>query len=99
MLARDHSLYRPFREILLELHERYRRPLFIAETGAENEARVPWLAYINTEALAAETPERTSKAFVFTRSSIIRAGTTNAIATTVCGITRTNWASGKFTSH
>ncbi len=52
-LPRTHDLYRPFKEILLEIHERYRRPLFVAETGAENEARVPWLAYISDEVSAA----------------------------------------------
>lgn len=52
-LARDHKLYRPFRDILLEIHARYRRPLFLAETGAENDARVPWLAYIADEVSAA----------------------------------------------
>lgn len=52
-LARAHELYRPFRDILLEIQERYRRPLFIAETGAENEDRAPWLAYISDEVSAA----------------------------------------------
>jgi len=52
-LARTHELYRPFREILREVYERYHRPIFIAETGAENEARVPWLVYIGDEVLAA----------------------------------------------
>jgi len=52
-LARTHELYRPFRDILLEIRERYRRPLFIAETGAENEDRAPWLAYISDEVSAA----------------------------------------------
>ncbi len=52
-LPRTHELYRPFREILLEIQARYRRPLFVAETGAENEARVPWLAYISDEVSAA----------------------------------------------
>jgi beta-glucosidase/6-phospho-beta-glucosidase/beta-galactosidase len=52
-LARTHKLYRPFKDILLEIQERYRRPLFIAETGAENETRVPWLAYIADEVAAA----------------------------------------------
>jgi beta-glucosidase/6-phospho-beta-glucosidase/beta-galactosidase len=48
-----HSLYRPFREILAEVHQRYARPLFVAETGAESEARAPWLRYIASEVRAA----------------------------------------------
>jgi hypothetical protein len=48
-----HPLYRPFRDILAEVHRRYERPLFIAETGAESEARAPWLRYVAGEARAA----------------------------------------------
>ena len=33
-IRRDESLYRPFREILREVWERYGRPLVVAETGA-----------------------------------------------------------------
>ncbi|MCL6568228.1 MAG: beta-glucosidase, partial [Meiothermus silvanus] len=35
------------------VYGRYRRPLFVAETGAENEARAPWLAYVAGEVQAA----------------------------------------------
>ena len=48
-----HPLYRPFRSILGEIYERYRRPLFIAETGTEDEARPGWLRYIGREVRAA----------------------------------------------
>jgi hypothetical protein len=48
-----HPLYRPFREILAEIHQRYERPLFVAETGAESEARAPWLRYVAGEVRAA----------------------------------------------
>jgi hypothetical protein len=41
--------YRPVWEILVEVHERYRRPLFIAETGIEEAVRPTWLAYISHE--------------------------------------------------
>lgn len=41
--------YRPFREIVFEVHQRYQRPMFIAETGTENEDRPAWFAYIATE--------------------------------------------------
>jgi hypothetical protein len=52
-IYRDEPQYRPFREILLEVWERYRRPLFISETGAEDEDRPEWLAYIASEAQGA----------------------------------------------
>jgi beta-glucosidase/6-phospho-beta-glucosidase/beta-galactosidase len=41
--------YRPFHGILAELYQRYRRPVLVAETGAECEARSPWLRYVAGE--------------------------------------------------
>jgi hypothetical protein len=35
------------------VYERYRRPIFIAETGIEGDARPSWLRYIGQEARAA----------------------------------------------
>ncbi|MDB6124895.1 MAG: beta-glucosidase/6-phospho-beta-glucosidase/beta -galactosidase [Pedosphaera sp.] len=48
-IHRTDPLYRPLREILEEVHHRYRRPMFIAETGAEDAARGPWLRYVGNE--------------------------------------------------
>jgi len=48
-LDRSHSLYRPFRRILEDVYQRYRRPIFVAETGADNEDRPAWLRYICEE--------------------------------------------------
>lgn len=45
--------YRPFRDMVKEFYDRYPRPLFIAETGIEDEARPSWLRYISTEVRAA----------------------------------------------
>jgi beta-glucosidase/6-phospho-beta-glucosidase/beta-galactosidase len=53
LLPPSHPLHRPVREMLRELYERYRRPLFIAETGIEGDARPSWLRYIGQEARAA----------------------------------------------
>jgi hypothetical protein len=50
---RHEPAYRPFREILTEVSQRYRRPLFISETGTENAGRPEWLAYIADEVFAA----------------------------------------------
>ena len=46
-------LYRPFRELLQEVFERYRRPLFVAETGTEDDFRPVWFNYVCTEVMAA----------------------------------------------
>ncbi len=46
-------LYRPFRQMIHEVYERYQRPMLIAETGIENEGRPDWLAYVGQEAQAA----------------------------------------------
>lgn len=49
------ALYRPLRHILAEVHERYRRPMVIAETGTEGDRRAAWLRKIGREAEAART--------------------------------------------
>lgn len=48
-IRRGEPLYRPLREILAEVYQRYERPLFIAETGAEGDRRIPWLRYVCDE--------------------------------------------------
>ena len=48
-ITRDDPRYRPFHQILLEVWERYRRPMFISETGAEDEARASWFNYVADE--------------------------------------------------
>lgn len=53
LLPPSHPLHRPVREMLREVYERYRRPVFIAETGIEGDARPTWLRYIGQEARAA----------------------------------------------
>jgi len=52
-IAFGHHHYRPLREMLHETFARYRRPLLIAETGAEGTARAAWLHYVTAEVLAA----------------------------------------------
>ena len=53
LLLPSHPLHRPIREMLREVYERYSRPIFIAETGIEGDARPQWLRYIGQEARAA----------------------------------------------
>ena len=45
--------YRPFRSILAEVYARYGRPIFVAETGCEGDARPGWLRYVAAEVRAA----------------------------------------------
>ena len=49
MIEPSHPRYRPVWQMLKEVYDRYQRPLFIAETGIEDEARPAWLRYIGYE--------------------------------------------------
>ena len=49
----DDPLYTPFRYMLQEVYERYQRPIFIAETGTEDEFRPTWFNYVCSEVMAA----------------------------------------------
>ena len=53
VIAIDDPRYRPFAAILQEIHQRYQRPILIAETGAENDMRVPWMRYVFEQAILA----------------------------------------------
>jgi hypothetical protein len=46
----SHRRYRPLWQMLQDVHARYNRPLFIAETGIEDAARPAWLRYVGYEA-------------------------------------------------
>ncbi len=48
----DHLQYRPFRDLLGAFFERYRRPLFVAETGIEGDSRAAWLRLVGHEVAA-----------------------------------------------
>ena len=52
-ISTTHPQYKPLRTILRETYERYRRPLFIAETSAEGDRRIEWLRYLGAESRAA----------------------------------------------
>jgi len=44
-----HHEYRPLADMLVEFAERYQKPVFISETGAEGSARPAWLHYVCDE--------------------------------------------------
>jgi len=48
-IRRHEAEYRPLSEILAEVYIRYRRPMFIAETGTEDLERPGWMAYVANE--------------------------------------------------
>jgi hypothetical protein len=52
-ISRHHLSYRPFREMLAEVYERYHKPIIIAETGSENRIRAGWFRYVCQETQAA----------------------------------------------
>lgn len=54
-IYRHHKNYQPFHEILENFYERYQKPIFIAETGIENEARPEWFRYIYEQTKIAES--------------------------------------------
>ena len=49
VIERSDLRYRPLHDMLRAIHQRYGRPLFIAETGIENERRPEWLAHVADE--------------------------------------------------
>jgi hypothetical protein len=51
--VQDDPRYVPPARSAAGIHERYGRPLFIAETGTEGDERAPWFAYVAAEAEAA----------------------------------------------
>ena len=48
-----HHEYRALADMLVEAHERYGKPIYIAETGAEGSGRAAWLHYVCDEVRAA----------------------------------------------
>jgi glycosyltransferase involved in cell wall biosynthesis len=50
-----HPLYRPFSDILFDVHARFGCPLYVAETGTEGDRRADWLRYIAREGDRART--------------------------------------------
>ena len=52
-IARDDPDYVPFRTLLQRAYLRLKRPLLVAETGAEGEHRGPWFRYVADEVAAA----------------------------------------------
>jgi len=52
-ITQDDPRYRHYRVLLAELYQRYKRPIFVAETGIEDDLRPSWLRYVCDEVFAA----------------------------------------------
>ena len=52
-LAQDDPRRKPFRQILLDVYHRYRRPIVVTETASQGDFRPHWLRMIVEECLAA----------------------------------------------
>lgn len=52
-LLRGDSRYRPFHQILMEVWQRYERPIIVSETGTEDGERAEWFDYICDEVTTA----------------------------------------------
>ena len=48
-----HHEYRPLSDMLVEVAERYGKPIFLSETGAEGSGKASWLHYVGNEVCAA----------------------------------------------
>ena len=48
-----HHEYRPLADMLVEMAERYQKPVFLSETGAEGSGKSSWLHYVCNEVRAA----------------------------------------------
>jgi hypothetical protein len=52
-IMHDDVRYKPFSKMLLDVYERFRRPMIVSETGSEGDHRAPWLRYVSGQCVAA----------------------------------------------
>jgi hypothetical protein len=52
-ILHDDVRYKPFFKMLLDVHERFGRPMMVSETGSEGEHRAPWLRYVAGQCVTA----------------------------------------------
>ena len=61
MIVPSDPRYRHVSVMLQEVYERYRRPIFVAETGIEDETRPAWLRYICKEVFDGDRGRRAGR--------------------------------------
>ncbi|WP_322896238.1 MULTISPECIES: hypothetical protein [unclassified Yoonia] len=52
-IAPEDTTYRPLSDLLFETYARYQRPLFVSETGTEDDHRARWFRYVASEVMHA----------------------------------------------
>jgi hypothetical protein len=53
VIARDDVRYQPLARMLLDVWQRYERPMIVSETGSEGDERQPWLRYVVGQCVSA----------------------------------------------
>jgi hypothetical protein len=90
MISPSSPAYRPLRELLMDTYERFHRPMFIAETGIEDEARPLWLAYVGAESRAAMRAASHSRASACIDRQPPRLGGRSPLLQRAVGLRRAN---------
>jgi hypothetical protein len=52
-IGRDDVRYRPLSAMLLDVWQRYQRPMIVSETGSEGDERAPWIRYVTGQCVSA----------------------------------------------
>jgi hypothetical protein len=52
-ICHDDVRYKPLSKMLVEVYERFGRPMMVSETGSEGEHRAPWLRYVAGQCVTA----------------------------------------------
>jgi hypothetical protein len=89
--------WRPLRRLLADVHARYRRPLFVAETSCEGDRRAAWFRYVAEEVREALRTGLPVEGGASTPCSATSAGTTTATARTACSRWKRRTAGGRCT--
>ena len=84
LLHEQHAEYRPLSSLLLEVWQRYQRPVLIAETGAEDVMRAPWLGSLCNRFIRHEFREQRLRVFRFFPSLMPLHGPTTGARPAAC---------------
>ena len=91
-----HHEYRPLADMLVEMAERYRKPIFLSETGAEGSAKPSWLHYVCNEVRDAMGRGADIRGSAGIRSPLTPAGTIHGTPRPDCF--RRSWRTAAATS-
>ena len=86
-VAVDHADYCPLSQLLADVYDRYRRPMFLAETGIEGDVRPAWFRVVGHEVAQARQAGVPVEGICLYPVLTIRAGTTRGTARQDCSAT------------